>query len=192
LSIYHLTIEPNTRFAVQPPETLPDDDVAYGMLDRIIERTSEAGMSRYEVSAFSQPGHRCTHNLNYWRFGDYLGIGAGAHSKLSFPNQVLRQVRWREPRAYLEASERGQSVSNEHRIELADRPFEFMLNGLRLIDGVSLRSFQERTGMSPAVLEPALSKATGRGLLVEDGQQIRPTAHGLNFLSDLQAMFLPD
>ena len=191
LSLYHLTIEPNTRFALQPPEHLPDDDTAYGMLDRIIERTAQVGLSRYEVSAFSRPGHRCTHNLNYWRFGDYLGIGAGAHSKLSFPTHLVRQVRWREPRAYLEAAERGQPVSNEHRIETADRPFEFMLNGLRLIEGVSLRAFHERTGLHAAVLEPALRKAVARGLLVQEGQQVRPTAQGLDFLSDLQAMFLP-
>jgi len=177
LSIYHLTIEPNTRFALKPPSGLPDDDSAYGMLDRIIERTAAAGLARYEVSAFSMPGHRCTHNLNYWRYGDYLGIGAGAHSKLSFPDRLVRQVRWREPRAYIEA---------------AERPFEFMLNGLRLIDGVSLRTFHERTGVNAAVLEPALRTAISRGLLQQQGLQVQPTAKGLDFLSDLQSIFLPD
>jgi len=192
LSIYHLTIEPNTRFALQPPTQLPDDDTAYGMLDRIVERTTTAGLDRYEVSAFSKPGHRCTHNLNYWRFGDYLGIGAGAHSKLSVPERIVRQVRWREPRAYLEAAERGHAVSNEQVIQAADRPFEFMLNGLRLMDGVSLRAFHERTGLNPVVLEPALRKAVAQGLLVQEGLQVRATARGLDFLSDLQAIFLPD
>ena len=192
LSIYHLTIEPNTRFALKPPPELPDDDSAYGMLDRIIERTAAAGLARYEVSAFSMPGHRCTHNLNYWRYGDYLGIGAGAHSKLSFPDRLVRQVRWREPRAYIEAAERGQAVSNTQAIEAAERPFEFMLNGLRLIDGVSLRTFHERTGVNAAVLEPALRTAISRGLLQQQGLQVKPTAKGLDFLSDLQSIFLPD
>lgn len=191
LSIYHLTIEPNTRFALQPPAQLPDDDTAYDMLDRIIERTTAAGLARYEVSAFSRAGHRCTHNLNYWRFGDYLGIGAGAHSKLSFPDRLVRQVRWREPRAYLVAAERGYAVSNETLISAADRPFEFMLNGLRLIQGVSLRAFHERTGLTAAVLEPALRRAVAQGLLVQDGLQVQPSARGLDFLSDLQALFLP-
>lgn len=192
LSIYHLTIEPNTRFALKPPPELPDDDSAYGMLDRIIERTAAAGLARYEVSAFSMPGHRCTHNLNYWRYGDYLGIGAGAHSKLSFPDRLVRQVRWREPRAYIEAAERGQAVSNTQAIEAAERPFEFMLNGLRLIDGVSLRTFHERTGVNAAVLEPALRTAISRGLLQQQDLQVKPTAKGLDFLSDLQSIFLPD
>ena len=192
LSIYHLTIEPNTRFALKPPPELPDDDSAYGMLDRIIERTAAAGLARYEVSAFSMPGHRCTHNLNYWRYGDYLGIGAGAHSKLSFPARLVRQVRWREPRAYIEAAERGQAVSNAQVIEAAERPFEFMLNGLRLIDGVSLRTFHERTGVNAAVLEPALRTAISRGLLQQQDLQVKPTAKGLDFLSDLQSIFLPD
>ena len=191
LSIYHLTIEPNTRFAVNTPAHLPDDDTAYDMLDLITERTAAAGLDRYEVSAFARSGHRCTHNLNYWRFGDYLGIGAGAHSKLSVPDRIVRQVRWREPRAYMEAAERGQAVSNEHPIEVADRPFEFMLNGLRLIDGLSLRAFVERTGLPEAALEPALSNAISRGLLRRDGLQVAPTTRGLDFLSDVQSLFLP-
>ncbi len=191
LSIYHLTIEPNTRFAVHTPANLPDDDTAYAMLDLIAERTAAAGLQRYEVSAFARSGHRCTHNLNYWRFGDYLGIGAGAHSKLSFPERIVRQVRWREPRAYMDAAERGQAVSNEHPIEAADRPFEFMLNGLRLIEGLSLRAFAERTGLGIEALEPALSQAVSRGLLQRDGLQVRPTTRGLDFLSDVQALFLP-
>lgn len=192
LSAYHLTIEPNTRFSLQPPARLPDDESAYAMLDLIIERTAAAGLSRYEVSAFAKAGHRCTHNLNYWRYGDYLGIGAGAHSKLSFPDRLARQVRWREPRAYIEAAERGQAVSKVQTIGVEERPFEFMLNGLRLIDGVSLRSLQERTGVNPALLEPLLRKAVSRGLLKQEGLMLVPTAKGLDFLSDLQAIFLPD
>ncbi len=191
LSIYHLTIEPNTRFAVDTPQDLPEDDTAYAMLDLIAERTAAAGLDRYEVSAFALPGHRCTHNLNYWRFGDYLGIGAGAHSKLSFPDRLVRQVRWREPRAYLEAAERGEAVSNEHPIDALDRPFEFMLNGLRLIEGVSLRTFSERTGLPVSALEPGLSQALARGLLRQDGWQVAATGKGLDFLSDVQGLFLP-
>jgi oxygen-independent coproporphyrinogen-3 oxidase len=102
LSIYHLTIEPNTRFAVDTPRNLPDDDLASDMLDLIAERTAATGLARYEVSAFARHGHRCQHNLNYWQFGDYLGIGAGAHGKLSYPHRVVRQVRWREPMSYIE------------------------------------------------------------------------------------------
>lgn len=191
LSIYHLTLEPNTRFARQPPPNLPDEDTAWDMLDRIAELTAQQGLARYEVSAFAREGHRCTHNLNYWRFGDYLGIGAGAHSKLSFPDRIVRQVRWREPQAYIEAAEQGRAVSNEHEIAAADRPFEFMLNGLRLIDGVSLQSFRERTGLGVEVLEPALSQAVARGLLLQQGLSVQPSARGLDFLSDLQSMFLP-
>ena len=192
LSIYLLTPEPSTRFAVQPPAHLPDDDSAYAMLDLITERTAAAGLTRYEVSAFARSGHRCTHNLNYWRFGDYLGIGAGAHSKLSFPDRIVRQVRWREPRAYMEAAERGQAMSNEHPVAVADRPFEFMLNGLRLIDGISLVAFSERTGLPFGALEPGMSRALAKGLLQRRGDQLSPTARGLDFLSDVQALFLAD
>ena len=192
LSIYHLTLEPNTRFAIEPPPGLPDDESAYAMLDRIIERTGAAGLQRYEVSAFAREGHRCTHNLNYWRFGDYLGLGAGAHGKLSFHDRIVRQVRWREPRAWMEAAFKGEPMSNEHPIERADRAFEFMLNGLRLVDGVSLQAMQERTGVSFLEIEGPLQTAQARGLITREGQQVRPTALGLDFLSDLQALFLPD
>ena len=194
LSIYHLTVEPNTRFALQPPAGLPDDDLAYDMLDRITERTAEVGLQRYEVSAYARDGHRCTHNLNYWRYGDYLGLGAGAHGKLSFPDRIVRQVRWREPARYLDEALAGRAVSNEHEVPAVERPFEFMLNGLRLLDGVSLRSFEERTGLSPALLMPALDRSTAQGLLRQElrpqGMQLVPTARGLDFLSDLQALFL--
>lgn len=192
LSIYHLTLEPNTRFAVQPPPHLPDDDLAYAMLDRIIQRTGPAGLRRYEVSAFAREGHRCTHNLNYWRFGDYLGIGAGAHGKISSPDRIVRQVRWREPRAWMEAAQGGQPLSNEQVIEPRDRAFEFMLNGLRLVDGVSLLTMQERTGVSFLDIQGPLETAQAKGLITVDHPIVRPTERGLDFLSDLQALFLPD
>lgn len=189
LSVYHLTLEPNTWFASHPP-ALPDDDTASAMLDLIVERTAAAGLARYEVSAFARPGHRCTHNLNYWHFGDYLGLGAGAHGKLSFPERIVRQVRWREPATYMANALQGQAVSNEHEVTAGDLPFEFMLNALRLKDGFDLALFAERTGLGLSALEPALSRAIERGLIVRDGARLVPTARGYDFLSDLQQAFL--
>ena len=196
LSIYHLTVEPNTVFANRPP-VLPDDDLASDMLDLIAERTAATGLQRYEVSAFAQAGHRCAHNLNYWEFGDYLGIGAGAHGKLSFPHRVLRQVRWREPQLYMQHALAGRAVSNEHEVKRRDLPFEFMLNTLRLRDGFALQRFTERTGLPLSAVRAALALGQQRGLLAHDGAtdeaegRVRPTARGFDFLSDLQALFLP-
>ena len=187
LSIYHLTIEPNTVFATRTPAGLPDPDLASDMLDLIARKTSAAGLSRYEVSAFAREGHRCAHNLNYWQFGDYLGIGAGAHSKLSFPNRVLRQVRWREPAAFMAQADK---VSNEHEVARKDLPFEFMLNALRLKEGVTVTQFLERTGLPPSSIADALETARSRGLLVADTARIQPTERGFDFLSDLQQLFL--
>jgi oxygen-independent coproporphyrinogen-3 oxidase len=190
LSIYHLTIEPNTYFAKFPPP-LPDDDLAYAMLDRITERGAAVGLQRYEVSAYARSGHRCWHNLNYWRFGDYLGIGAGAHSKLSFPHRVVRQVRVREPRLYMQRSMQGQAIAQEQEVGRADLPFEFMLNALRLPEGFALQDFTDRTGLPPSVLQGAVSQAQSSGLLHADATHIRPTERGFDFLNDLQALFLP-
>jgi putative oxygen-independent coproporphyrinogen III oxidase len=194
LSIYHLTIEPNTMFAAQPP-TLPDEDLASDMLDLITERTAAAGLQRYEVSAFARPGHRCRHNLNYWHFGDYLGIGAGAHGKLSFPHRVLRQVRWREPAAYIRQALTGQAVSNQHEVARRELPFEFMLGALRLREGFAIEQFSQRTGLPLSSVQTTLAEAERRGLLLCDLStgQVAPTARGFDFLSDLQALFLaPD
>jgi putative oxygen-independent coproporphyrinogen III oxidase len=190
LSIYHLTIEANTVFALAPPEC-PDDDAASAMLDRIVERTAGAGLQRYEVSAFARPGHRCVHNLNYWQFGDYLGIGAGAHGKLSFPDRIVRAVRWREPAMYMAQATAGRAVSNEHVVPRDQLPFEFMLNALRLADGFELARFAERTGLTLADIDAALREAERRGLIERDARRVRPTVRGLDFLSDLQALFLP-
>ncbi|MDY0746427.1 radical SAM family heme chaperone HemW [Paucibacter sp. R3-3] len=190
LSVYHLTIEPNTRFAVQTPENLPDPDLASEMLDLITARTQSVEMDRYEVSAYARAGHRCTHNLNYWQFGDYLGIGAGAHTKLSFPNRVLRQVRWREPAAYMNKAGEGAAVSNEHEVARSELPFEFMLNVLRLREGVPITQFLERTGLPPSAIAKAMEQGRSRGLLVEDPARICATAKGFDFLSDLQELFL--
>lgn len=190
LSLYHLTMEPNTVFATRPPANLPDDDTAFDMLDRLVERTEAAGLQRYEVSAYARPGHTCTHNLNYWQFGDYLGIGAGAHSKISFPDRIVRQVRWREPAAYLEKAAQGQAVSNEQDIALSARAFEFMMNALRLRDGFELLRFAERTGLTLASIQQPLAEAEAKGLLQRDLARAWPTTKGFDFLSDLQAMFL--
>jgi putative oxygen-independent coproporphyrinogen III oxidase len=189
ISIYHLTIEPNTYFAKFPPR-IPDDDTAYAMLDRITEMTTGAGMERYEVSAYAKPGHRCWHNTNYWQFGDYLGIGAGAHSKLSFPHRVVRQVRFRDPRLYMENALAGQAIAQNDEVARADLPFEFMLNALRLRDGFTLAQFRERTGLPLSAIEPALQEAERKGLIQRDPDQIRPTERGFDFLSDLQELFL--
>lgn len=187
LSIYHLTIEPNTVFATRTPAGLPDADLASDMLDLITARTGAEGLARYEVSAYARDGHRCVHNLNYWQFGDYLGIGAGAHSKLSFPNRVLRQVRWREPAAFMAQPVK---VSNEHEVPRKDLPFEFMLNALRLKDGVTMTQFLERTGLPVSAISGGLQAARGRGLLAADPARIQPTERGFDFLSDLQQLFL--
>ena len=191
LSVYHLTLEPNTLFATHPPSGLPDEDLAARMLDLIVARTGAAGLRRYEVSAFARDGHRCDHNLNYWHFGDYLGIGAGAHGKLSFPHRVVRQQRWREPARYIEQALAGQALSQDGEVARADLPFEFMLNALRLRDGFPRALFTERTGLPASAIEPAVQQAVQRGLLRADLQRLQPTGRGFDFLSDLQALFLP-
>jgi oxygen-independent coproporphyrinogen-3 oxidase len=190
LSVYHLTLEPNTYFATHPPP-LPDEDLAAQMLDLVGERSAAAGLQRYEVSAFAREGKRCRHNLNYWQFGDYLGIGAGAHGKLSFPHRVLRQQRWREPARYMEQALAGQALSQNEEVARAELPFEFMLNALRLREGVPRTLFSERTGMPASAIDAAVQQAQQRGLLHAGLHMLQPTERGFDFLSDLQAMFLP-
>ena len=191
ISIYHLTIEPNTYFAKFPP-VIPEEDLAYAMLDRITEMTAQAGMQRYEVSAYAKPGHRCFHNLNYWQFGDYLGIGAGAHSKLSFAHRIVRQVRWREPGLYIDNALAGEAVSQEAEVSRADLPFEYMLNALRLRDGFKLQDFAEKTGLPVSALQTGLDEAERKGLIERDLTSLRPTERGFDFLNDLQSLFLSD
>jgi putative oxygen-independent coproporphyrinogen III oxidase len=191
ISIYHLTIEPNTYFAKFPP-IIPEEDLAYAMLDRITEMTGEAGMGRYEVSAYAKPGHHCFHNLNYWKFGDYLGIGAGAHSKLSFAHRVVRQVRWRDPKLYMDKALAGEAVTQETQVSRADLPFEFMLNALRLREGFKLQDFSEKTGLPVTALQPGLEEAERRGLIEWDLLHVKPTERGFDFLNDLQSLFLAD
>jgi oxygen-independent coproporphyrinogen-3 oxidase len=191
LSLYHLTMEPNTVFAKYPPE-LPGDDESADIQDMIAERTAAAGYEHYEVSAYAKPGHRARHNLNYWKFGDYLGIGAGAHSKLSFPHRVLRQARYKQPASFMEAAGKGNAVAEEHELARADLGFEFMLNALRLTEGFDPNLFGERTGMPINAIEKALNAAEAKGLIYRDFRVIRPTELGQRFLNDLQEMFLAE
>ena len=191
ISIYHLTIEPNTYFAKFPPR-LPEDDTAYAMLDRITELTAGGGMGRYEVSAYALPGHGCYHNTNYWQFGDYLGIGAGAHSKLSFAHRIMRQVRFREPALYMQNALAGNAVAQDEEVGRADLPFEYMLNALRLRDGFELEQFSQRTGLAITAIQKGLDEAEQKGLITRDFVRVRPTERGFDFLSDLQALFLAD
>lgn len=189
VSIYHLTLEPNTYFAKHPP-VLPDEDTAYDMLDDVVDFADQTGVQRYEVSAFARTGHRCRHNLNYWQFGDYLGIGPGAHSKLSFAHRIIRQVRLRDPRRYIGQAMVGRALSSSTEIARDELPFEFMLNALRLVDGFALADFNARTGLPLSSIEGALTQAEAQGLLHTDLHHARPTAKGMDFLSDLQALFL--
>jgi len=190
LSIYQLTLEPNTVFAKYPPE-LPDEDAAAAMHDWIEQRMAQAGYEHYEVSAFARPGRTCRHNLNYWEFGDYLGVGAGAHSKISFPGRIVRQARLRQPPGYMDGALRGAPLAESGEVSRRDLAFEFMLNALRLAAGVPSRLFTERTGLPMSAIEPALRNAQDRGLLSVDRGQIVPTPLGRRFLSDLQSLFLP-
>jgi len=191
LSLYHLTMEPNTVFAKYPP-ALPDDDLSADMQDMIADVTAGAGYQHYEVSAYAQPGRRARHNLNYWQFGDYLGIGAGAHSKISFPHRVLRQARFKQPASFIEAARRGNPVQEEHEIGRADMGFEFMLNALRLTGGFDPNLFGERTGMNISAISKALNDAEAKGLIYRDHKLVKPTELGQRFLNDLQEMFLAE
>ena len=193
ISIYHLTIEPNTYFAKFTPKNLPVDDDAYDMLDRITELTAAQGLERYEISAFALPNKRSVHNTNYWQFGDYLGIGAGAHGKLSFAHRVMRQTKVREPKLYMDkalSANPWECMVQEAEVSRTDLPFEFMLNALRLTNGFALADFYDRTGLSITAIQKQLNEAESKGLITRDFTHVRPTPHGLNFLSDLQALFL--
>jgi oxygen-independent coproporphyrinogen-3 oxidase len=191
LSLYHLTLEPNTYFAKYPP-AIPDDDTSAEMQDMIDAETSAAGYLHYEVSAYAQPGRQARHNLNYWQFGDYLGIGAGAHSKLSFPHRVIRQARYKQPKSYLQRIRSGHAIQEEVEIARGELGFEFMLNALRLTDGFEANLFAERTGLALNMIDKTLNAAEAKGLLYRDHKIIRPTELGQRFLNDLQQMFLTD
>ena len=191
LSAYHLTLEPNTLFHRHPPP-LPDGELAADMQDMVEARLARGGYVNYETSAFAQPGRECRHNLNYWRFGDYLGIGAGAHSKLSFPDRILRQARHKQPREYMQKTAAGAPVQEEHALTRKDLGFEFMMNALRLSGGFEVALFAERTGLPISAVERPLQEAVLRGLIVRDHVRIAPTIRGQRFLNDLLQMFLPE
>lgn len=190
ISIYHLTIESNTWFAKHTP-VLPDEDVAWDMLDAIHATTTAHGFTRYEVSAYCRADFRCVHNQNYWEFGDYLGIGAGAHSKLSFPHRIVRQVRLRDPNRYIENATTSHALSQAHEISHADLAFEYMLCSLRLRNGFTLNDFTQRTGLTISSIQKKLDLAEANGWIQRDLHRIYPTEQGFDFLSDLQTLFLP-
>jgi len=190
VSAYQLTLEPNTWFHRHPPR-LPDEDCIDIIEQAVHGRLAAAGLERYEVSAFAAPGHRARHNLNYWTFGDYLGIGAGAHGKLSLPGRIFRQVRHRQPQRFIDAALAGDAVWEQHDVDAAQLGFEFMLNALRLPEGVPVALFTERTGMPLTAVRAALATAEVRGLLERDHLRLRPSAQGLRYLNDLVSLFLP-
>jgi putative oxygen-independent coproporphyrinogen III oxidase len=189
LSAYHLTLEPNTAFYLKPPP-LPDADLASQMQDEVEETLARHGYGHYETSAFARRGSECRHNLNYWLFGDYLGIGAGAHGKISQPERILRQMRHKHPQAYLQAVAKGDAVQESHDVGAGDLPFEFMMNALRLTEGFPARLFAERTGLTLDSTHPQLDEATARGLLEVTADRIAPTERGRRFLNDLLQIFL--
>jgi len=189
LSFYHLTIEPNTLFHRRRP-ALPDEDVQADIHELVQGALAAAGYRNYETSAYARPGRECRHNLNYWRFGDYLGIGAGAHAKLSLGDRIVRQARHKHPREYLARVAAGTPVWEERVLVRRDLVFEFALNALRLAEGFELALFTERTGLAPAAIERPLARAEARGLVVRDRARVRPTERGRRFLNDLVELFL--
>ncbi|MBK6980170.1 MAG: oxygen-independent coproporphyrinogen III oxidase-like protein [Betaproteobacteria bacterium] len=191
LSAYHLTLEPNTWFHRYPPP-LPDEDASAAMQEAIEGALAAAGYEHYETSAFARPGMRSRHNLNYWRFGDYLGVGAGAHGKLSFADRVVRETRHRQPRAYQEGALAGDAIQDSHEVPAAELPFEFLMNALRLSEGFAVPLFAERTGLSLATVEAPLARAEAAGLIERDAFAVRPTPLGRRFLNDLLGLFLPE
>jgi len=188
LSHYQLTLEPGTAFHHRPP-ALPDDERIFEMMLDCQRRLAAAGYGQYEVSAYARPGRQCRHNLNYWRFGDYLGIGAGAHGKATLDGKVIRTEKTRSPLGYLQG--RGSGAAARREVPLAELPFEYMLNVLRLNEGFSLAEFERGTRLGEAVVRPALMDLERRGLLTRDGERLRPSESGFRFLNDLQSKFLP-
>jgi len=194
VSHYQLTLEPNTVFAARPPGELPDEDLAWDMQEHCQALLAQAGYAQYEVSAYARPGRQCAHNLNYWRYGDYLGIGAGAHGKLSLgaAQEILRRWKIKHPTAWLAAAGSPAAIGGDERIEAAQRPFEFMLNALRLVDGFALADFEARCGLPAAAIAAPLAEAGNRGWLTVGDGRVVPTALGRRFGNDVIALFLAD
>jgi oxygen-independent coproporphyrinogen-3 oxidase len=190
LSLYNLTLEPNTYFANFPPK-LPGEDEIDAIFEQNLELLTMAGFKRYEVSAYAKKDQECKHNLNYWRFGDYIGIGAGAHGKISFPDKITRQVRERHPETYMQVMEsKGNALIESRDVSAKDLPFEFMLNTLRLTDGVETKTFSERTGLPLHIISKGLEGANKKGLLDENPVVLKATDLGLRYLNNLQEIFL--
>jgi putative oxygen-independent coproporphyrinogen III oxidase len=189
LSCYHLTLEPNTPFYRTPPP-LPDDDASAAMQEAIEDLLAGADYQHYETSAFAKAGKRCRHNLNYWLFGDYLGIGAGAHSKLSFHDRIIRQSRYKHPASYLQKTGTGEHIEQEHTLGTEDLGFEFMMNALRLTGGFEVPLFEERTGLPLSAVQLPLAEAESKGLITRDMARIAPTLHGQRYLNELLQLFL--
>ncbi|KFN41984.1 radical SAM family heme chaperone HemW [Arenimonas metalli] len=192
LSHYQLTMEPNTAFAVKPPEGLPGEDDAWDIQERCIEAMAAAGYAQYEVSAYARPGRQCAHNLNYWRFGDYLGIGAGAHGKISSgaTGEVRRRWKPKNPRDFIAHAGTAKGIGGDDPIAPASLPFDYMLNALRLVEGFRLADFESRTGLDRAVIAAELEEARVRGWLEQDGEHWRPTELGRRFTNDVIGLFL--
>ncbi|GAB6197211.1 radical SAM family heme chaperone HemW [Lysobacter xanthus] len=192
ISHYQLTLEPNTVFAARPPERLPDDDLAWDMQEHCQAQLAAAGYGHYETSAYARPGHRCAHNLNYWRFGDYLGIGAGAHGKITLgaEQSILRRWKHKHPAKYLETAGTAAVIGGDERIDPERRPFEFMLNALRLHEGFDWTQFEARTGLARDAVRAPLEHAIARGWLEVDGLRVRPTELGRRFTNDVLELFL--
>ena len=194
VSHYQLTLEPNTVFAARPPRDIPDDDASWDMQEHCQAMLAQAGYAQYEVSAYARPGRQCLHNLNYWQYGDYLGIGAGAHGKITLgaEQDILRRWKIKHPTRYLAASGHAEAIGGDDRIAPARRPFEYMLNALRLVDGFSLDAFEARTGLPRASIADALDQAKAQGWLsIEDGR-VRPTELGRRFTNDVIELFLDE
>jgi oxygen-independent coproporphyrinogen-3 oxidase len=192
VSHYQLTLEPNTVFAARPPIGIPDEDAGWDMQERCQALLADAGYAQYEVSAYARAGRQCAHNLNYWRFGDYLGIGAGAHGKLTLGAEqaILRRWKVKHPAAYLAAAGRGEAIGGDERIEPARRPFEYMLNALRLDEGFALGEFAACTGLDAASIAPQLACAEARDWLRVEGERVVPTPLGRRFTNDVVGLFL--
>jgi putative oxygen-independent coproporphyrinogen III oxidase len=190
ISYYQLTLEPSTELARRPPE-LPAEEDCECMQEAAIAAMAEAGLARYEVSAYGRPGRRCRHNLNYWQFGDYLGIGAGAHAKLTSADAIVRLWKTRHPRAYLEAGQDKGRIAGQRELGRADRVLELMMNALRLVEGIPVELFTARTGLGLEVIGEHLLRARARGLMVSDPGRLAATGQGLRYLNELLQDFVP-
>ena len=192
ISHYQLTLEPNTLFAARPPAGIPDDDDSWDMQEHCQQLLAARGYAQYEVSAYARPGRQCAHNLNYWRYGDYLGIGAGAHGKLTlgFDQAILRRWKLKHPTAWMAAAGSAQAIGGDDRIDADRRPFEFMLNALRLAEGFALALFEARTGLPRAAIAAALARAQALGWLALEGEHVQPTELGRRFNNDVVSLFL--